>query len=322
MTLGEPLSSRSPEPAEPVAAARLELLRRLKHAHYKFVTPTISTHRRVLRRKDKVVARDLRDIFGWSLPFQQHLLEPALIDCMDKAGVLTLMDGLLRSTLRAATLGDDIFLHSAFPPNEPDAVFFGPDSYRFANFLAEELRDGPAVGVLVDVGSGSGVGGIVATHHARPSQVIVTDINAKALDLARINAAGAGVRAQFVLCDGLAGAGEGLDLVVANPPFIAGEGERTYRDGGDLYGTRVSLDWSLSAAAKLAPGGRLLLYTGSAIVAGEDPFRNAIESELQDQGFKVSYREIDPDIFGGQLSAPAYSDVERIAAVGLRIERL
>lgn len=321
MSLAE-LASRASFEGSRRAAARLDLLDRLKHAHYRFVTSSVATHRRILRREEKAVGGDLRDVFGWSLPFPQHLFEPGLIDCMERAGVLTPSGGLLRSTIRAATLGQDIFLHSAFPSDEPDAVFFGPDSYRFANFLTEELRDAPGGGVLVDIGAGSGVGGVVAAHLARPNQVILTDVNPKALDLAGTNAASAGVHARLVLCDGLAEVGEGLDLVVANPPFIAGEGGRTYRDGGDLHGMRVSLDWAVCAARKLAPGGRLLLYTGSAIIAGEDPFRMAIEAELAGRGFKMSYREIDPDIFGGQLSAPAYRDAERIAAVGLRIERI
>ena len=34
-------------------------------------------------------------------------------------------------------------------------------------------------------------------------------------------------------------------------------------------------------------------------------------------GFEVSYREIDPDVFGEELEREDYADVERIAVVGL-----
>ncbi len=66
-------------------------------------------------------------------------------------------------------------------------------------------------------------------------------------------------------------------------------------------------------------GGRLLLYTGSAIVAGEDSFLRAIRQELSRPGVRYSYRELDPDVFAEELLRPAYADVERIAAVLLRL---
>lgn len=311
------------EPSKATAGrARVELLERLKGAGYQFVAPSVATHRRVLRRDGQTTARDLRDVFGWSLPFSRTLLEPGLVDCMAAAGALRLRDGLLVSTLRAASLGQDIFLHSAFPANAPDAVFFGPDSYRFANFLVHELGDAPRGGVLLDIGCGSGVGGVVAARCMSPSQIILADLNPTALDLARANAAAADVAAWFVRGDGVANISEPLDVVVANPPFIAGDGGRTYRDGGDLHGAQVSLDWTLAATGKLAPSGLMLLYTGSAIVAGEDLFRAALFAALPAERFRIDYHELDPDIFGGQLSAPAYRDVERIAAVGVRIERI
>lgn len=337
---GEALSGEGPwgsEPANLDAASRsivfstlgrtealVDLLARLKRAQYQFVTPSLATHRRVLKREGPRLARDLRDVFGWSLPFEADLLGPGWMETLAAAGLVQHVDGkgVLRSALRASSLDADIFLHSAFPAAAADAVFFGPDSYRFASFLKAELADAPGGGLLVDLGAGAGVGGLVAARSARPGQVVLTDINPRALELCRVNAAGAGLDVRLVLGDGLQAAPDNLQLVVANPPFIAGRGGRTYRDGGDLHGARVSLEWSLAAAAKLARGGRLLLYTGSAIIGGEDRFAAALRSSLAGEGFRLTYRELDPDIFGAQLSAPAYQDVERIAAVGVRIDRI
>ena len=56
------------------------------------------------------------------------------------------------------------------------------------------------------------------------------------------------------------------DLILANPPYIVDAKGRAYRDGGDLHGGRVSLEWAKAAIPKLAPGGRMLLYTGAAIL--------------------------------------------------------
>ena len=108
----------------------------------------------------------------------------------------------------------------------------------------------------------------------------------------------------------------GFDLAIANPPFIIDEDGPAYRAGGGMHGAELSLAWALGAAEKLAPGGRFLLYTGSAIVAGRDALREALEQQLPALGCTLRYREIDPDIFGEELEKPAYADVERIAAVG------
>jgi hypothetical protein len=96
---------------------------------------------------------------------------------------------------------------------------------------------------------------------------------------------------------------------------------RAYRHGGDMHGARLSLDWTLEAAERLVPGGRMLLYTGVAIVDGRDHFREALTRELKGLGCVFLYEEIDPDVFGEELDEPQYRDVERIAAVGAVITK-
>jgi hypothetical protein len=91
---------------------------------------------------------------------------------------------------------------------------------------------------------------------------------------------------------------------------------RAYRDGGDLHGLRLSLNWAEEAMRRLPPGGAMLLYTGSAIVAGRDGFRQALEGSARALGCTLRYAELDPDIFGELLDEPAYREVERVAAVG------
>ena len=75
------------------------------------------------------------------------------------------------------------------------------------------------------------------------------------------------------------------------------------------------------ALDRLAPKGRLILYTGSAIVEGEDDLRGKLENLADEAGCSLRYREIDPDIFGEELERPAYCHVERIAAVAAVFER-
>ena len=296
------------------------LLAYLRDAGYAFVTPTPATHRRVIARPGRARARDLRDIFGWSLPFHPGLLPGDLFRDLTEDGVLEPAAEGWRARVRASSLGDDLFLHAAFPPIQDDAVFFGPDTYRFARFLESEADDRP-IDLAVEVGVGSGAGAVAVARRFAPRRLIATDVNPAALGLAAVNLAGAKVEAELRLADGLMGLDGPADLIVANPPFIAGDGGRTYRDGGDMHGARVSLDWTLEGSRRLAAGGRMLLYTGSAIVGGRDPLRDALMAQLDAARFEVRYAEIDPDIFGSQLASKAYQDVERIAAVGVIVSR-
>ena len=61
--------------------------------------------------------------------------------------------------------------------------------------------------------------------------------------------------------------------------------------------------------------GRLVLYTASAIVDGKDTFREAIQGVIND----FEYEELDPDVFGEELSRDVYSEVDRIAVVALDV---
>jgi predicted RNA methylase len=287
------------------------------HAHhYRFVTVTPETHRRVLARREGGAARDLRDVFGWSLPFEPTLLPSDMWEALQSSGMAEpLQDGLYRSRLRISSAAATLFLHSAFPTEAADSVFFGPDSYRFISFLEAEL---PALAPrrrLVDIGSGSGVGAIAAARLLPGTQLTLADINPAALQLARANAHHAGVQVETVEAPGLDGVAGEIDLVIANPPFVMDSQERTYRHGGDLYGLRLSLDWAEAAMSRLDPGGAMLLYTGSVIVSGKDPFREALEAVAASLGCTCRYAELDPDIFGELLDGRAYHAVERIAAV-------
>lgn len=297
------------------------LLDRLKSLDYRFIAPTPESHRRVVARLDKAEAADLRDIFGWSRPFAAEVLAPDLFALLDGAGALRVAGERFISEVRVASVGDALFLHSAYPTNRADSVFLGPDSYRFVSFLDRELEGGSPVRRLVDIGAGSGVGAIMAARHLPGARLTLADINPLALRYARINARHNGVAAETLEESGLEEIRGEIDLAITNPPFIIDPSSRTYRDGGDMHGALLSLDWALAAAAKLAPGGRILLYTGSAIVAGEDRLEAALRERLPALGCTLRYAELDPDIFGEQLDEPGYEDVERIAAVGAVVSR-
>jgi release factor glutamine methyltransferase len=95
---------------------------------------------------------------------------------------------------------------------------------------------------------------------------------------------------------------------------------RLYRHGGGDLGFELSLKLAEQGVARLAAGGRLVLYTGSAIVDGADLLREALSSKLARPGIEFDYEEIDPDVFGEELDQSPYDRADRIAVVGVTID--
>jgi len=304
----------------PRQQALVDLLGRLKSQGYRFVTPGNPTIRTIRGRADKAWAADLRDVFGWSLPFRKGLLDEGLVELMQAADILEAADGGQRSALRVSSIGEALFLHSAFPTTARDAVFFGPDTYRYVRFLRERLPSWTAK-LVVDIGAGGGPGGICLGRMWPQARILLTDVNCAALELAQVNARFNGVAAECLEGEGLDPVREGPDLVIANPPFIAASEGQTYQEGGDAYGSAVSVAWAEEAMRRLTPRGCMLLYTGSAIVDGGDPFRERLDALAREHDCSLEYEEIDPDIFGDELTRDAYAGVERLAAVGAVIRR-
>lgn len=312
------------EPASAVAEPGLvALLAALKRRSYRFVTPTPATHERVVSRHDKAQASDLRDVLGWNLPFARDLLDAELLALLESADALEAAGPLLRSKLRVASLDEWLFLHSGFPTSQRDAVFFGPDSYRFASLIREEARGLPLGegGAVVDIGGGTGVGALVAASLFPGASVAMTEVNAEAVRLAHANAAAAGTGLRILQADDLTGVGVPIDLAIANPPYIADDAQRIYRDGGGRLGAGASLAMAQMAGERLAPGGRLILYTGTAIVEGEDRLYGALVDLAAGLDLELRYRELDPDVFGEELERPAYAEAERIALVAAILDR-
>jgi SAM-dependent methyltransferase len=298
-----------------------DLLRILSESGYRFATVTPETHRRMLDRDPGRIARDLRGVFGWNLPFDEGLLPAAAREALERSEAVTREGPLLRSRVRVATIGDRLFLHSAYPTDQSDAVFFGPDSYRYVRFLKAELPKLQGIRRIVDIGAGTGVGAIMAAGLAPGAAATATDINPLALRFARINARHAGIDLETVETSGLDAVEGAIDLVIANPPFVADPAGRLYRDGGGLHGAGLSLDWAVASAGRIAPGGAILLYTGSAIVDRRDGLREALAGRLPALGCSLEYEEIDPDIFGELLGAEGYEAVERVAAIGAVVRK-
>lgn len=300
--------------------ALLALARTLREAGYRFTTITPASHALVNARPENALACDPEGIFGWSRPFHEGPLADRWLGPMRAAGVLRREGEGWRSAVRLSSLGEHLLVHSAFPTTTADAVFFGPDTYRFAAAIEAWLTPPRASRLrrAVDIGCGAGAGAMLVAAASPAAEVFAVDINDEALRLTRLNAELAGLPNIVSIRSDLLQSLEGeFDLIVSNPPYLNDPLQRAYRHGGGEFGAALSLGILDSALRRLAPGGTLLLYTGVAIVRGRDPFRRAAMERLAGEQVEWGYREVDPDVFGEELVSPAYGGVDRIAAVVL-----
>lgn len=296
-------------------AALVELIHELKARRYHFRTVTPATHERALARPDPSTP-DLRDIFGWNRPFVRDHLDPVLLQLLDNSGCIEQQEDQLRSKVRIASLGDDLFVHSSFPTDHPDSVFFGPDTYRFARFVAARLPSLNCAEWIVDMGAGSGAAAVVAARLVPSANVTLVDINRTALQMAKVNATAASVKVELLTSDQIP---IGCDVVIANPPYMIDKAGRAYRDGGRSLGGELAFSWVGQALRSLVPGGTMLLYTGAAIVAGHARLLDRLEALCHRCSASLSIDEIDPDVFGEELDERPYRKVERIGLFGICI---
>jgi methylase of polypeptide subunit release factors len=303
--------------------ALLSLGRELQACNYRFTTITPTSHHRVNARQE-ATASPLQRVFGWSRSFRPIELSPKMVALLSDAGELSAEEDLLYSSVRFSTLGKQLFVHSCFPTDAPDSVFFGPDTYRFARAMRYAIRDLPVAAscTIVDIGCGTGAGGLhaaTALNGRVYADVILGDINHKALRYSRINAALNRVpNVRVRESDVLGGINEGAHLIVSNPPYLVDRSARLYRHGGGSFGFDLSLRIVEESVDHLYPGGTLFLYTGAPVIDGVDQFFAALRPRLEGCDY-YSYEEIDPDVFGEELEDAPYDRVDRIAVVALTI---
>lgn len=293
----------------------------LRKDGYEFVMPTRVTLQRVNSRPGNEQARSAVDMFGWGRPATQESPAAPWLARLSNVGLAEALPqaGLWRSRVRAASLDQDIVLHDSAPEPSPEASFFGPDSYRFVRAIRAELAARKLeCKRALDVGCGAGAAAIALARLFPNAEVVAADIHDSALRYAAVNARLASLH-NIATCrsDLFDAVGEGYDLIVANPPFMAGRDRRSCRFGADADGLGLARRLLSGALWKLAPGGTFMMYTGVPIVDGKDAFWNYAATLLDAARVEWRYTELDPDIFGELLGNDAYRHADRIAAVWL-----
>jgi len=139
-----------------------------------------------------------------------------------------------RVTLRA--LGNELTFVT-------DAGVFSRDGLdRGTEALLDALPS--LVGRVLDLGCGWGAVGVALGKRYPALDIVMTDINSRAVELARRNLAANGVKAVVVQGDGFEAVEGVFDVVVTNPPIRAGkaviygmfsDARRFLKPGGALY---------------------------------------------------------------------------------------
>lgn len=300
-----------------------KLLSILYERGYQFVTVTPTTHQLVNQRPANAWANNLHDVFGWNRAFTKEIVGVEILELMQAADILRPVENGWQSLVRVSSVADKLFVHSGFPTDAQDAVFFGPDTYRFINAMYSALATLQGkVERCVDIGTGSGVGAILLAEALPYAEIWGIDINEKALSFSNINATASGIaNVHFQYSNLLHDLQGEFDLIIANPPYLVDPSARAYRHGSGPLGAQLSLEIVEAALTRLAPGGSLMLYTGVAMIDGHDPFLEAVKQMTKTAGCTYQYTEIDPDIFSEELSTDAYARADRIAAVWLLVNR-
>jgi len=128
---------------------------------------------------------------------------------------------------------------------------------------------------IADLGTGSGAILLALLSELNNAFGVGSDLNPRALSVARDNARRLGLRrAVFVACDLAAALAGPFDLIVSNPPYIASSDIATLAPEVRLFDPRLALDGGADgldfyraiaavAPARLAPGGAIVLELGA-----------------------------------------------------------
>ncbi len=186
----------------------------------------------------------------------------ALLD----AGILEAREDRVSCPFRMATL-DEVFILSDNQLDQPESVMPpGPTTMTFAHVI-QDLGSGS----LLDVGTGPGSLALFAAARGA-SPVVGTDINGRALPMARLNARLNGLAAEFLEGDVFEPVrGRRFRTVVAQPPYVLRprEIEEIQFLHAGPRGDAVLVRLLEGAAAVLEPKGEALFRADLALREGE-----------------------------------------------------
>ncbi len=153
----------------------------------------------------------------------------------------------------------------------PQVLVPRADTEVLVDWAIERLKAGAPAPDVLDLGTGSGAIALALAHAFPTSRVSAVDASPAALAVARANGERLGLTVEWIESDWwVAMAQRRFDLIVSNPPYIAGndahlaalhhEPQMALTPGGD--GLDALRHIAAGAARHLRPGGWLLLEHG------------------------------------------------------------
>jgi|TARA_B100002003_G_scaffold249038_1_gene284295 release factor glutamine methyltransferase len=157
----------------------------------------------------------------------------------------------------------------------PDVLIPRPETEHLVETALRFRPDRAALGLVVDVGTGSGCVAIALAVELPAVRIVATDLSQAALEVAQTNARRLKVadRITWRLGSLLAGLSEAADLIVSNPPYCATTVFSTLEPEVRDHEPRLALDGGgdgttplqalvAEAGAHLVDGGRLAVEFG------------------------------------------------------------
>ncbi len=235
---------------------------------------------------------------------------PVEPDRLAEAGLVDLDGATVRARVRLAPVGGLLVVHDG-PSSDPDLV----TGVSAASRTLATLTVRRPVERALDLGTGSGVQALLAARHAR--SVVATDLNPRALELARI-----GSELNDLPLDLRAGslfepaADELFDLIVSNPPFVLSpDNEFVFRDS-DLHGDSICREVVRGAAEHLRPGGYATVLCNWICRTDQEPWESLLPwvEGLPCDALLVSHGAIDPLRYASRWNEPVRGDGDRYTA--------
>lgn len=144
------------------------------------------------------------------------------------------------------------------------------DSYLLADTTAKF-----AFGETLDMGTGTGIQGIVAAKNG--CTVTFCDINPNSIECAKANAKSNGVSGNFVVSDLFDNINGKFDTIIFNPPYLIGNRNDVALDGGE--NGRYAIDRFLESYKKHVKENHIVLLVESSF--------NGYEKDLQKLRAKI-----------------------------------
>ncbi len=145
---------------------------------------------------------------------------------------------------------------------EVDDEVYNPSDDSYLLLRCVEVSPGQS---FLEMGAGTG---LVALHAAKlGAKVTAADVNPKAVECTRRNAARNGIRLEVVRSDLFEKVTGIFDVIAFNPPYLPGTASSTSwvekAWAGGEEGSEMALEFLANAWRHLAPGGRIFMVLSS-----------------------------------------------------------